>query len=263
MNSKLTVLISSCDAFSDLWDAHLAFYHQNWEMKECRTVLVTDKPTDRAFDDVDIIVAEEGMDFPLRIKYALDSIKTPYVLLTLDDYFLISKSKRDDISTLLHYAETDKIDYLQLYDRRKINPKKYEKIGVLHDINLSDKYAVNLYPAIWSVEFLRKTVKDNVSPWLYEPSLTKTAKEEDAICRFSHTGTFEMLDVIRKGKVLHKAKKYLKKRNVVIGDRPTVPYRTELKLAIMDFISWHAPKCLFKPLKKTAKKLGMKFYSED
>ena len=263
MNSKLTVLISSCDKFSDLWDAHAEQYRKMWEAKECKTYLITDKPTEKRVEGMEIIVAEENMGVPMRLKYALDYVDTPYVLVTLDDYFLISPSKREDISALLSYAERDGIDYLMLYDRRKTNPKKYEPIEKLYEIDLNKKYAVTMYPAIWSVDFLRKTVKENVSPWLYEPSLTATAREEGAVCRFSHAGAFCMLDVIRKGKVLHKAKKYFKKHGIDIGDRPTISRWVEIKLAVMDFISWHSPRGLFRFIKKIAKKLGMKFYSED
>ena len=263
MNTKLTVLISSCDKFADLWDEHIKLYRKNWQLSECKTLLVTDKPTDRYFDGVEIVVAEENMDFPMRIRYALDYVKTPFVLVTLDDYFLIEKTDREKISTLVSYAERDSIDYLMLYDRRKTNPKKYEPIDRLYDIDLTRKYAVTLYPAIWSVEFLKKTVKENVSPWLYEPSLTKSAMEENAVCKFSHAGTFVMLDVIRKGKVLHKANKYFKKHNIDIGDRPIISRRIEFKLAAMDFIKYHMPKCVFRFTKKAAKKMGMKFYSED
>lgn len=262
MNTKLTVLISSCDKFSDLWDAHIKLYRKNWQLSECKTLLVTDKPTSRTFDGIDIVVAKENMDFPMRIQYALSYVTTPYVLVTLDDYFLISTAEREKITALVSYAERDKIDYLMLYDRRKNNPKKYEPVEKLYDIDCEKKYAVTLYPAIWSVSFLEKTAKENVSPWLYEPSLSETAMELNAVCKFSHAGSFEMVDVIRKGKVLHKAKKYFKKHGIDIGDRPVISRWTELKLGVMDFISWHTPKFMFRFIKRTAKKLGMKFYSE-
>lgn len=263
MESKFSVIISSCDKFSDLWDKHIEFYRKNWGDNNAPTYLVTDKPTERSFDGVEIVVAEGDMDFPSRIKYALQYIKTPYVLLTLDDYFLIEKVNNQSIEKLVNRAEEEKIDYLLLYDRRKTDSRKYESIDVLHDIDLNKKYAVTLYPAIWSAEFLKNTVKEDLSPWLYEASLTKTAKEENANCKFSHTGSFIMLDVVRKGKLLHKAVKYFKKNNVDIGDREIISYAIELKLWVQDMISWYAPKKLFVFIKNLAKKFGVTFYSED
>ena len=54
---------------------------------------------------------------------------------------------------------------------------------------------------------------------------------------------------IKKGKVLHKAKRYFEKHDIDIGNRPVISKWIEFKLAVMDFISWHAPRFLFKPIK--------------
>ncbi len=263
MTNRLSVIISSCDKFSDLWDENIAQYRGFWQGEPCDTFLVTDKPTSRHFDGVEIVVADENMSFPSRIQYALQFVKTDYVLVTLDDYFLIRPVKAGNLLSLVDTAKEDNIDYLLLYDRRKTNPKKYDSIDVLHDIDLTRKYAVTLYPAIWKVSFLYKTVKEETTPWAYEASLTKTAIEENAVCKFSHTGSFDILDVIRKGKVLHRAKRYFKKHEIDIGNRETVSYFTEFKLFVMDRISWYTPKGVFRVVKKAARKCGMKFYSED
>ena len=261
--ANVSVLISSCDKFSDLWETHFRLYRENWDGAPWKTYLVTDKPTDRRFDGVEIIAAGEELDFPMRIRYALEQIDTDYVLVTLDDYFLIEKARAGILSELAERAEREKIDYLMLYDRRKTDPKKYKSPDVLEPIDLTKKYAVTLYPAIWNKDFLYHSVKSDLSPWLFEPSLTGYAREAGANCQFSPAGTFVILDVVRKGKVLRKADRYFKKHGIDIGDRPLIARSTEWKLAIMEQISWHAPKKLFRILKKIAKKCGMKFYSED
>lgn len=262
MSINASLLISTCDKFSDLWDTHISFLRKNWVGDFWKVYMVTDRPTDKSYDGVEIIVAESGLDFPMRIRYALDFIKTDYVLLTLDDYFLIEKAYSEKLEYLVGRAEMENIDYLLLYDRRKTNPKKYESIDKLVPIDLNQKYSVNLYPAIWSKEFLENSVNGDLSPWLYEPTLTNYAKNQNAKCCFSHSGAFAVLDVVRKGKVLHKARSYFKKHNVDIGERPTISRLTEIKLTVMDIISRYAPKRLFKMLKKVAKACGMRFYSE-
>ncbi len=263
MNKNLSVLISSCDAFSDLWEQHFKQHITFWQAEECPIYLVTDKPTDRTFAGMEIIVVDEGLNFPARLKAALSRIPTDLVLLTLDDYFLIRPVKAENIQTLVHHAQTKHIDYLLLYDRRKTNPHRYEELSVLNPIDLTKKYAVTLYPAIWKKSFLEKTVKDDVSPWAFEASLTETARAEGAVCRFSHTGSFIILDVVRKGKLLHKAARYFKRHQISSITRPLVPLLTEVKLWWMDRISWYAPKGLFRFAKKVAAKCGMQFYSKD
>ena len=211
MKPQFSVLISTCDKFSDLWETHIALYTKNYEGHLPKTYLVTDKKTNRCFDNVEIIVAGESLDFPMRIKYALQFIETEYILVTLDDYFITSKVKEDNLNYLTQYASENSVDYLMLYDRFKAMEKFYLPLNNIEFIDLSVKYAITLYPSIWKKTFLNKTIKENISPWLYEVSLTQTARQENAKCMFSPSGCFDILDVVRKGKILHKAKRYFKK----------------------------------------------------
>ena len=262
-NERLSVLISSCDKFSDLWNENIRLYRKNWKNNTCRTVLVTDAKRDWQSAEAELLSVDGENSFPLRIRCALERITTPYVLVTLDDYFLIDSVEDQKISYLLDRMQQEKIQYLSLYNRRVTNEKKYLPLETLLPIDLQKKYALTLYPAIWDVEFLKKTIREELSPWLYEVSLTQTAISENANCQASLAGVFNILDVVRKGKVLHKARRYFKKNGIHIGDRPSISYWTELKLWVFDMISWYAPRKLFRAGKKIAKKLGFQFFSED
>lgn len=263
MKNKLSVLISSCDKFSDLWDENIKAYRKYWMHNACSTYLVTDNATSWAASDVQVVVAAGQNDFPLRIKYALASITTPYVLLTLDDYFLIDPVESDKIAYLLERMEREHIQYMSLYNRRVTRKSQYRPLDELYPIDLEKKYAITLYPAIWDVDFLKKTIREDLSPWQYEVSLTQSAIREHANCQASLAGTFNILDVVRKGKVLHKAQRYFRKHGIDIGDRPSISYWTEMKLWLFDIISWYTPRKLFLFIKHVARKCGMKFFSED
>lgn len=256
-----TILICSCDKFSDLWNEHVRFLHKHWIGKLCRVVLVTDRDTDIILKDVKIIVAPSNYDFSKRIAFALDFIETEYVLLTLDDYFLINDTYSEIIAKLLEISIVRNIDYLLLYNRRKKSPK-CTNLERLEKIDLEKNYAVTLYPALWKTSFLKKTAGNNVSAWEYEFSLTQTARIENARCFFSPSGSFEILDVVRKGKVLHKANRYFKRNGIDIGARGKVSYFTEIKLKIMDWVSWYVPKWGQAWIKRLLRLFGMRFFSD-
>ena len=263
MNKNLSVLISSCDKFSDLWDENVSLYHKYWKNNTCHTILVTDNETKWSARDIEVVVARGENDFPMRIRYALDFITTPYVLLTLDDYFLIDSVSNRKINYLVDRMQRENIQYLSLYNRRITKKRQYKSVTELFPIDMTRKYAITLYPAIWEVDFLKNAIKTDMSPWLFEPLLTKTAIKMGANCQASLAGVYNILDVVRKGKLLHKAKKYFKKNGISIGDRPVIYYRTEIKLFLMDVISWYMPRKMFKVVKTVARKCGMTFYSED
>ncbi len=263
LKDKISILISSCDAFSDLWEEHIKQFRKFWEGEQVEVYLVTDKQTDREIDGVKLIVIDDGSNMPMRIKKAIEYVGTEYVLLTLDDYFVIDKIESEKILKLVELSENYEIYYLSIYNRRRARKGKYTDVEILEDLDTTKKYTVNLYPAIWNVEFLKSTVVEDMSPWNYEVTLSKMANKQGAICKYSNAGVFKILDVVRKGKVLHPAKKYFKKNGIDIGNRPTISRMVEFKLNLMDFIKWYTPKWFSRFLKKIAKLFGMKFFSED
>ena len=66
MENNFTVIISTCDKFSDLWDANIQLLNQNWADRNTETFLVTDKPTERKFENVKVIAAGEGTEITER-----------------------------------------------------------------------------------------------------------------------------------------------------------------------------------------------------
>lgn len=263
MQNDLSILISSCNKFSDLWDENIRAYQKYWVDNPYDTFLVTDRNTEWVAPNVSVLVAEGQDNFPLRIKYALDVIATPYVLVTLDDYFLIDAVENKKIEYLLNEMKKENIQYLSLYNRRVTKKRQYQSLEKLITIDLKKKYALTLYPAIWDVNFLKKTIQDDLSPWSYEVSLTQIAIRENANCQASLAGVYNILDVVRKGKVLHKAQKYFKENGIDIGSRQSISYATEMKLWVLDVISWYMPRKVFKAMKCIARKCGMTFYSDD
>ena len=169
------MLISSCDAYSDLWDGHVELLNRNWPERDFRVLLVTDKPIDRAYEGVEIVAAGAGTEMPQRIARTLDCVETPYVLLTLDDYYPVNRVREEGICSLLDQMGKLGIDYLRLFKR----PRPKRKIPGherLYWVDLDGNYRVNLYAGIWKAEFLKATVEEELNAWQYEVSLTGKAE---------------------------------------------------------------------------------------
>ena len=63
LKDKLTLMVHSCNKFSDLWDAHFKLLNENWRDRDLTTYLVTDDETDITFEGVQVICA--GIDIGL------------------------------------------------------------------------------------------------------------------------------------------------------------------------------------------------------
>lgn len=115
MDNNFSIIISTCDKFSDLWDAHVQLLNQNWADRNVETFLLTDKPTDRKFKNITVVAAGEGTEITERLQTVMPMIKTEYVLFTLDDYFLTEKISTEAIKEDISIMEKQRIDYLRLF----------------------------------------------------------------------------------------------------------------------------------------------------
>lgn len=267
MENNFSIIISTCDKFSDLWDAHVLLLNQNWADRNVETFLVTDKPTDRTFENVTVVAAGEGTEITERLRAVMPLIKTEYVLFTLDDYFLTERISTQAINEDIQIMEKHQIDYLRLFvmTMKSLRNRKAEELEP--DIFLLDNYAgdyiVSLYAGIWRKDFMEKTLTKTLNAWQYEVALTNMVRQLNARCADSRRGEFPILDVIRKGKVLTKARKYFDENPIYKGDREDMRAKDEWMLEFRTWLREWLPKPLFNLSKAIMRRRGYKFFSDN
>ena len=261
LNEELIMIISSCEAYSDLWGNHVTCLKKYWPNRCINSIIVTDKKHPDDIKDVDIFSAGDSLEMPQRLKECLKHIKQEYILLTLDDYYIKDKIETQKKKRALNIMKKNKLDYFRFwpYPHEK-NPMK--GVNKVFWISLEGTYKVNLYPGIWKKSFLENTLNGELSAWTYEVTLTQTAKFLEAKCAYSTNNEFPIMDMIRKGKLLHPAKRFLKKNGMTLN-RECIPYLQEIKLNFMYYAKEIIPRPILKKLKKIMVKLGMRFISEE
>lgn len=262
------VIISTCGKYADLWDPCLRLMEQNWAARKGQTFLLTDDESEYTFPAVELVAAGKGKELPQRLQILLPRIHTEYVVLTLDDYFLTQPIEEDAIQTLLRYMEKRDLSYMQMYPmprcylRAEGAAEDPEEPGYyLWDLKQPGDYRVCLTPGIWRKDFLAQTVTQVGNVWQFEVGLTHRARELGVSVGTSNRREFPYLDVIRKGKVLRKARSWFCRNSIYVSSRKTVPAGAELMLAVRTFIRLYMPRWFFRWTKGVMRKLGSTFYS--
>lgn len=264
LKNKMTMLILSCELFSDLWDAHVSQLEKYWSDRGMDTYIVTDKPHETNYEHVNVISAGEGVEFTDRLKYALEQIDSEYIFITLDDYFLKKDVSNDSIESLVCLMDEQRYDYIRLFKHPvKANGKKIKGYKKLKDIRTECSYSVNLYSGIWRKDFLYNTLRETLSPWVYEVRLHNVAIELGAKCAVSNNREFVILDVVRKGKILNKANRYFKKHDIYHGSRPVHTLWYEFKLGVRSWGVRLMPKFVVDAARNFMIKRGHHYYSQD
>lgn len=264
LSGRLSLVVHSCDKFSDLWDAHFYLLNKNWRDRNIDSFLVTDRETDKKYEGVSVISAGEGKELSERTAAMLPEIKTEYALITLDDYFPIYTISSEKIERIVDIMDREKLDYVRLYLRPKYKRgDKWKEYDKFYRVDPSRRYSVNLYVGIWRKSFIEKTVREPLNAWKYEVSLPKIAEEVGARCAMSIGKEFEILDVVRKGKLLNKANRYLKKHDLYHGDREVISRWYEIKLGIRTWGIRIMPGAVTNFARALMIKTGHHYYSQD
>ena len=114
-----------------------------------------------------------------------------------------------------------------------------------------------MYSGFWSKKFFEFCVRESRTAWMFEVTLHESAVEYGANCLVSYEENYKILDVVRKGKILHKAVRYFKKHpGIYEGDREIQSLLYEIKLWCKTFVQEHIPKCLFYTFRSLYVKFG-------
>lgn len=171
---RVTMLVSSFDAFADCWPPFCHGLRRYW----------ADCPYDVAFITNHREVGQPGAR-ALRVGtdrgwsgnmlLALEQISTPYVLYTHEDFWISSKVETAAVEAYVSILEADRADYVRLYpcpapDRIYSNDPR---LGVL---DVGAKYRAALQMALWRKSVLAGLIRAGETPWQFEALGTERSR---------------------------------------------------------------------------------------
>ena len=264
MNKKMTMLILSCYKFSDLWDGNVKQLETHWSDRMMETYIVTDKVSEKTYQNVKILAVGDNVEWSDRLFCALSQIHTEYVFITLDDYYLIRDVSTAGMMKMLEMMDCHDLDYVRLFKRpTRATKEPIEGYTKAYYVDCSRPYSVNLYSGIWKTAFLKACVADPLNPWEFEVALPKMACAYGAKCAVSNNKDFVILDVVRKGKLLHNSYYYFKRHpGIYNGSREVNSWGYEIRLGIKTVVGRYTPPRIHDAIKRIMRKFGYQFFSE-
>lgn len=199
-----TVLVCSCDAYSDVESPFIALWRKFWPDCPFDTVLLTetDKGADAAggeaaggFDRV--IATGRGKSWCAMLAEALDAIATPYVLMVMNDYLL--SAPVDTANVLRRLADAQRFDAASL----RLNPNPPGRSAVagtdLLEMPKGVAYCVTCQTSIWNRGFLRGLAARCGSAWEFERRGSFMVADEPRPLLVAPSKEFPFIDALHKG----------------------------------------------------------------
>ena len=212
--NDISVLVMSCDLYSDIWEAFFKCKDKYWENSP-KTYLVSETKECKYCDTI----KAQGT-WTSRLKEALEQIDTKYVLFMMDDFFIRSKVDTDRINSTLKLFKKDTACF-----NFEINTLSYEGKNVLNGFaerNNKEPYLNSCQPSIHDRLKLIERLQDEQSAWEWE--LTQV----DSPYKFYINKTEKVIDIgqeylqlfgIARGKWTMEAYRFLKDFDIDFSKR--------------------------------------------
>jgi len=166
-----SVLVPSCDAYSDLWRPFFTMFWRHWPDCPFPVYLGCNEKT-FSHTGVEIIHANHGTNWTNRVRQQLTAVPTPYVLLMLEDFFLRKPVSTQDVIRHLSTLVEVEGHMLRLVRRPAPvgSPSQHANTAV---IEVGEPYRVSTQAAIWNKATLLALMRDHESIWDFETEGTR------------------------------------------------------------------------------------------
>jgi hypothetical protein len=172
MDKKVTVVINSCDAYSDIWELFFSAFSDHWRNCPYEIVLNTEKKS-YSFKDLKLKVHNyssiDNIDkWGDRLKKTLEDITTEYVIMLFDDFVLedsVDQSKIDECIAYLNNNNEISVFYFLNLSCETVNTNEYNGFEL---VSRFGDYRLNSVPAIWRRKKLIEFTGEIDTPWAWE-----------------------------------------------------------------------------------------------
>jgi hypothetical protein len=165
--SSVAVLVSSCDAFFDVWRPFAAFFRKFWSDCPLDVFLITNQLRVRS-ERFELIAVGEDREWSSNLLVALLKIPQPYLLYFQEDYFLTAPVVRAQVADDFAYAIDSGADSLCFRARSRPNPgfePLNDRFGV---VPLDSDGRTRCQVTLWKRCALQSILRSGETAWNFE-----------------------------------------------------------------------------------------------
>ena len=176
--NKVTILVNSCDLYEDAWEPTFKLYKAQWPDCPYSFVLNTETKTyNGEFKNIRTVCYGKNGTWTERFEYVLNQIDSPYVLFTLEDYFLLNKVNSEVFEKAVSVMDNNSnvgMICLSHTDRENISTGEYEDENFYSRI-IDPKCMIWCRICLYRREYLLKLLRSHETIWEFEQYATYRA----------------------------------------------------------------------------------------
>ena len=193
MNEDLTIIVNSCDKYEDLWYPFFELFRIQWPDCPYKIILNTESKSYTHPNQVgggitclQLYKENEQVDWSTRLIETLKYVDTEYVLMFLDDEFIVDKVNEERFNKSYNILKSDNkivyIIYLNMYSSGELKTScKYEELLVIKRLHYC-QHSANC--SLWRKNALKYLLKAGESPDKFEIYSKRRRKLFDRVYMF-------------------------------------------------------------------------------
>jgi hypothetical protein len=205
----LSVLVLSCDKYSDLWSPFFYCIHKFW--KDCPYPMYLGSNTVHFNDGIiKTLLSGPDRDWSSSLLAILKQISTPYVFLWIDDLFPADFIDSEDFIKTINFMKKHKAKHVHVGSQPK--PDKVIENGVFGVYESGAPYRAIVF-GFWDVEYLKSLLLSGENPWNFEiMGSYRSAYADGFYCSIKNF--IPRIHVVEKGKYFRDAYEYCKQHAI-------------------------------------------------
>jgi hypothetical protein len=171
---EYAVVVSSCDAFRDLWPVFFHFWFHEAEELPAPVYLIANRCT-YVDERVRTVTVGEDRHWGSNLLTVLGQLETDYILYVQDDYLLQAPAPQEMLRQGVAFLRGTGGHFLNVYDR----VVEGEATGHPDFLQIlpSMKWMVHLQAALWRRASLQEMITPGETPWEAESSFNRQGKQ--------------------------------------------------------------------------------------
>jgi hypothetical protein len=173
--NNITIVVSSCDKYAELWDPFFTFLFKNWpslltQNAHIPIILISGyKDYHDSKGRVTIHYTDQDTDWSAGMINVLKEVKTDYVLYLQEDYIIHQPVNEERLHQLFTNMEKEGVAYLEISpDKYFLNDPKHTHLPGVALKRKHDEHRTSLQAALWRKDALRWLIKLRENPWEFE-----------------------------------------------------------------------------------------------
>lgn len=194
--NDVTLVVSSCDKYEDAWYPYFELVKKFWPQHPEKIALITETKQ-YGIEGLNIKTYNypESYTWSERLYKTLESIDTQYIILSLEDFFLLDYVKQEKIDECFALMESDdNIVECRLYGTNHPKLQKTDKYGDFYIADKNMSYRVDTQAALWNKMALMDLIDLSETPWQFERNASIRSNATDNLLLWYHVDDEESIE---------------------------------------------------------------------